>query len=149
MASGASGGDLLFHEVCGELGLAHQLYLPLPSDLFRNESVSPAGRFWEDEFDGLLKKCPQPSVLSTSAELPVWLSAKRDYTAWQRANLWLVYEALTVGAKNFTLLALWDGVKTEGIGGTYHMRVLAQQFGAALVTISLTDLVNTSLAALA
>jgi hypothetical protein len=81
MASGASGGDLLFHDVCGELGLTHRLYLPLPSDLFRNESVSPAGRFWEDEFDGLLKKSPSPSVLSTSTELPVWLSAKRDYTA--------------------------------------------------------------------
>jgi hypothetical protein len=39
---------------------------------------------------------------------------------------------------------LWDGVKTDGIGGTYHMRVLAQQYGAALVTVSLTDLVNTS-----
>lgn len=150
MASGASGGDLLFHDVCGELGLTHRLYLPLPSDLFRNESVSPAGRFWEDEFDGLLKKCPAPSVLSTSTELPTWLSVKKDYTAWQRANLWLIYEALAVGAMNFTLLALWDGVKTDGIGGTYHMRVLAQQYGAALVTVSLTDLVNTgSLGALA
>lgn len=144
IASGASGGDLLFHDVCGEIGLTHRLYLPLPSDLFRNESVSPAGRFWEDEFDGLLKKCPAPSVLSTSTELPTWLSVKKDYTAWQRANLWLIYEALAVGAKNFTLLALWDGVKTDGIGGTYHMRMVAQQYGAALVTVPMGDLINSS-----
>jgi tetratricopeptide (TPR) repeat protein len=142
IASGASGGDLLFHDVCGELGIEHRLYLPLPSDLFRNESVSPAGRFWEDEFDELLKKGPAPPLLSTSTELPVWLSVKKDYATWQRANLWLIHEALAVGAKNFTLLALWDGVKTEGLGGTYHMRTLAQQYGAALVTVSMTDLIK-------
>jgi hypothetical protein len=52
--------------------------------------------------------------------LPIWLSFKRDYTSWQRANLWLIYETLAVGAKNFTQLALWDGVKTDGLGGTPH-----------------------------
>ncbi len=45
IASGASGGDLLFHNVCEELHIEHHLYLPLPPDVFRNESVSPAGRF--------------------------------------------------------------------------------------------------------
>lgn len=142
IASGASGGDLLFHDVCGELGVEHRLYLPLPADLFRNQSVSPAGRFWEDEFDGLLKKYPMPPCLSTSTELPIWLSVKKDYTTWQRANLWLIHEALALGAKNFTLMALWDGIKTDALGGTYHMRIVAQQYGAALVTVSMTDLIN-------
>jgi len=44
ISQGASGRDLLFHDVCGELEAEHRLYLPLPSDPFRNESVSPAGR---------------------------------------------------------------------------------------------------------
>jgi hypothetical protein len=142
IASGASGGDLLFHAVCDELKIPHDLYLPLPPDLFRNESVSPAGRVWEDRFDELLKTSPSPPCLAASTELPLWLSARKDYTSWQRANLWLIHEALALNAKNFTLLALWDGVKTEGLGGTYHLRTVAQQYGAALVTIYTTDLLK-------
>jgi hypothetical protein len=143
IASGASGGDLLFHEVCEQLGIEHRLLLPLPPDRFRNESVSPAGRFWEDNFDTLLKNDPAPACLADSADLPIWLSMKTDYSTWQRANLWLLQEALSIGGKNLTLIALWDGVKTQGIGGTYHMRQVAQDCGAALVTIYTTDLLST------
>jgi hypothetical protein len=142
IASGASGGDLLFHAVCDELKIQHDLHLPLPPYLFRNESVSPAGRFWEDQFDQLLKTSASPPCLAASTELPLWLSTKKDYTSWQRANLWLIHEALALNANNFTLLALWDGVKTEGLGGTYHLRSIAQQYGAALVTIYTTDLLK-------
>ncbi len=140
IASGASGGDLLFHEVCDKLGIAHRLLLPLPPDRFRNESVSPAGPFWEDQFDELLKNNPDPTFLTESGNLPAWLSVKKDYSAWRRANLWILQEALAIGAKNITLLALWDGVKTEGMGGTYHMSMIAQSHGAALVTIYTSDL---------
>jgi hypothetical protein len=102
--------------------------------------VSPAGRHWEDRFDAVLRKDPAPSFLTDSADLPIWLSVKKDYSTWQRANLWLLQEAVAIGAKNLTLFALWDGVKTEGMGGTYHMRMIAQSCGAALVTIYTADL---------
>ena len=145
IASGASGGgDLLFHEVCEELKIDHRLYLPLPPDSFRNELVSPAGRFWEDRFDELLKKQPSPPVLAETAELPLWLSVKPGYTSWQRANLWLIQVVRALNASNFTLISLWDGVKTEGLGGTSHMRTVAQQCGAALVTIYIKDLLGPS-----
>lgn len=140
LASGANGGDLLFHDVCEQLGIEHRMLLPLPADQFRNESVSPGGRWWEDQFDKILQKGPSPPCLAETAELPLWLSAKKDYSTWQRANLWLLQEAITVGAKHLTLLSLWDGVKTEGLGGTYHMRAIAQEWGAALVTIYTSDL---------
>ena len=132
IASGANGGDLLFHDVCEQFGIKHRLFLPLPPDRFRNESVSPAGRFWEDKFDTLLKRILTPTYLTDSAELPLWLSMKTDYSTWQRANLWLLQEALAVGAKNLTLITLWDGVETKGIGGTYHMREAAQSYGAVV-----------------
>jgi hypothetical protein len=142
IASGASGGDLLFHDVCGELGIDHRLYIPLPSDTFRNESVLPAGRDWQDRFDKLCKQCQPLHVMATSADLPLWLAAKADYTCWQRANLWLIHESLALGAKSFTLLALWDGVKTEGLGGTFNMTAVAQQHGAAIVPIQIADLLK-------
>jgi hypothetical protein len=140
VASGANGGDLLFHDVCEQLAIGHRLLLPLPPDPFRNESVSPAGRWWEELFDRTLKSQPVPACLSDSEDLPIWLSAKKDYSAWQRANLWFLQEAIAIGAAHLTLIALWDGVKTEGIGGTYHMRAIAQDFGASLVTIYTKDL---------
>jgi tetratricopeptide (TPR) repeat protein len=142
IASAASGGDLLFHDVCEELDIEHRLLLPLAPDRFRTESVSPAGRFWEDQFDRLLRKFPAPPYLSNSDDLPIWLSMKTDYSTWQRVNLWLLQEAIALESKNLTLIALWDGAKTEGIGGTYHMRVTAQECGAALVTIYTTDLLS-------
>jgi hypothetical protein len=82
--------------------------------------------------------------MAASPDLPIWLSAKAGYTSWQRANLWLVHEALALGADHFTLLALWDGAKTDGLGGTSHTRMLAQQCGAAVVTIYTTELTNAS-----
>ena len=136
IASAASGGDLLFHEVCAELNIEHHVRLPLPPDTFRNESVSPAGQVWEDKFDTLLRKSSPVPCLARSETLPVWLAAKQDYTAWQRANLWLIHEALALGAESFTLLALWDGVPTTGLGGVYHMRTVAAQYGAAVLTIN-------------
>jgi tetratricopeptide (TPR) repeat protein len=143
IASGANGGDLLFHDVCTQLGITRRLLLPLPPDMFRNESVSPAGRWWEDLFDRMLKDQPVPPHLSASEDLPIWLSARTDYSSWQRANLWFLQEAIAVGAMHLTLIALWDGVKTEDIGGTYHMRTIAQESGASLVTIYTKDLVST------
>jgi hypothetical protein len=35
IAGGASGGDILFHEVCEELSIPSQLYLALPVDEFK------------------------------------------------------------------------------------------------------------------
>jgi hypothetical protein len=142
VASGAHGGDLLFHDICDELKIPHRLLLPLPPDTFRNESVAPAGPFWQDLFDRLLTVYPDPPALAKTSELPLWLSTRSTYTPWQRANLWLIEEALALEAQHFTLLALWDGVDTHGMGGTAHMRKVAQQYGAALVTVPTADLVK-------
>ncbi len=46
VAGGASGGDLLFHEVCAELGVATRLRLALPVEEFIATSVAPAGEGW-------------------------------------------------------------------------------------------------------
>jgi tetratricopeptide (TPR) repeat protein len=43
IAGAASGGDLLFHEVCAELGIPTHVYLALPDNKFINTSVAPAG----------------------------------------------------------------------------------------------------------
>jgi hypothetical protein len=142
IASGAHGGDLLFHEVCEQLQLEHRLYLPLPAATFRNESVAPAGQAWEERFDSLRAKYDSIPILSDSEQLPTWLTTIKDYTPWQRANLWLIHGALAMEPVEFTLLSLWDGVETQGKGGTAHMRKVAQDYGASLTTIFLKKLVT-------
>ena len=55
---------------------------------------------------------------STSEDLPFWLQS-RDYNVFQRHNLWMVFNALSVNARSLTLLALWDqGPADRGPGGT-------------------------------
>jgi hypothetical protein len=136
MSSAASGGDILSHEACAELGIKTILLLPLPADRFRSESVSPAGAGWEKRFDALLKGRGAPPCLATSDQLPTWLSGRQNYNSWQRANLWLLQEALTVGAESVSLLALWDGTKGDGPGGTEHMIRIAKDNNAATIILS-------------
>jgi hypothetical protein len=147
IASAANGSDILFHEVCDELGVTHRILLPLPVDLFRNESVSPAGPAWEERFDALLRRFPAPPFLANSEALPSWLGVQPKYNAWQRANLWIMQEALATGAAHLTLLALWDGTTGDGPGGTEHMIRVAKQSGAAVVILRTDQLFDRYLAA--
>jgi len=117
IAGGASGGDILFHEICVELGIPTRLFLALPKGQFIEESVRPAGGNWCERFDRLLEKLPQ-RVFAESQELPAWLAEKADYGIWQRNNLWMLYNALAQGGDDVTLIALWNGEKGDGPGGT-------------------------------
>src|SRR5271168_1626852 len=56
IAGGASGGDLLFHEVCAELGVPTRLRLALPADQFVQQSVAPAGKDWVLRFEKLVEQ---------------------------------------------------------------------------------------------
>jgi hypothetical protein len=140
IASAACGGDILFHEICAKMGIPHDVYLPLPLDRFRTESVSPAGKNWEERFDQLMRQFPSPHILSKTEDLPSWFSLRPNYNAWQRANLWLIQEALAVGGTNITLLALWDGKAGDGPGGTDHMIRVAANHGAATVILDTSKL---------
>ena len=117
IAGGACGGDMLFHEVCAALKIETRLLLALPAPEFCVASVAQGGSEWIERYHQLCQRVP-PRVLSESEQLPVWLRAKKDYSIWQRNNLWILFNALALNAENVTLLALWDGGKADGPGGT-------------------------------
>jgi hypothetical protein len=96
VAGGGSGGDILFHEVCAELGIKTKLYLALPRDQFVAESVAYAGPSWIDRFDELYRELPW-QVLSQTQELPNWMKKRKAYTIWERNNLWMLNQALENG----------------------------------------------------
>src|SRR4030095_10764244 len=111
IAGGASGSDILLHEVCVELGIPTRLYLALPREEYIVESVQSAGPKWVERFNRLYDKKEdgkEMRVLATSKDLPDWLTERADeYTIWQRNNLWMLHNALAEQEREVTLIALW------------------------------------------
>jgi len=133
----ASGADLLFHEVCAELGIPTTVVLAIPKDDFRRESVADVGSAWVERFNRLVA-AKQVIELSDDASLPPWAASIPDYGVFQRGNIWMIEHALLRPNADVTLLALWNGKRGDGPGGTADMIELAQRQGAK-VSVKNTD----------
>jgi len=133
-AGGASGGDILFHEVCRELGILTTVLLALPPMLFAAKSVADAGPQWMERFNELREQLPT-QTLSESEELPSWLARRSDYNIWQRNNLWTLLTGLARENADVTLIVLWDGKGGDGPGGTQDMVQIAASRGVKVVQL--------------
>ena len=120
VAGGASGGDLLFHEACGELGVATRLRLALPVNEFIAISVAPAGESWVERFHALMNRLGSENVGV--------MARTTEEDTWSQANLWMAEEAVALAPLR-TLLALWDGEGGDGPGGTEHLVSIAPGYG--------------------
>jgi hypothetical protein len=141
ISGGASGGDILFHEVCEELGIPSQMYLVLPKNDYIRDSVADGGPDWVERFNRLFNKL-QPKVISDSGQLPRWLRAKKDYSIWQRSNLWMLHNALYISQDHLTLIALWNGATGDGPGGTEDMVKRARNRGARFIHLDARKLIS-------
>lgn len=140
IAGGASGGDILFHEVCQELGIETRLYLAIPSNDYIVPSVDVPGHpEWIDRFRAIEGRCTCRTLSRTEA-LPKWLKGRNDYSIWQRNNLWTLHNALAFGAKHVTLIALWNGKTGDGPGGTQDMVSQAKGRGAKTLILNTKEL---------
>lgn len=145
-AGAASGGDILFLEVCDELGIPTRLYLAMPPAKYVNSSVSKAGPGWVERFWSLHNKHEKTKRLRILSDvenartnedyLPEWLQSKENYGIWQRNNLWMLFNAVAeacdekTGDPNLTLIALWDRAGGDGPGGTEDLVEKVQTLGA-------------------
>ena len=145
-AGAASGGDLLFQEVCAELGIPTRLYLAIPPAKYISSSVIKAGPGWVDRFWDVYNKHKAANQLRVLSEvedansdedyLPAWLRSKENYGIWQRNNLWMLFNAVAeacdekTGDPNLTLIALWDGAGGDGPGGTGDLVEKIKNLGA-------------------
>lgn len=141
IAGGACGSDIIFHELCEELGIKSRLYLLLPRDQYIAESVHFAGNHWVHRFDTLMGKLPVYTLLQHKA-LPKWLQKKPHYSIWERNNLWMLYSALVCGGPQLTIIAVWDGKKGDGPGGTEHLVQTAKQRGGKVEIIRIDEMIN-------
>jgi len=129
IAGGACGGDILFHEACAAAGIPGRLFLALPPDQFLVTSVQRGGPDWVERYRRLCDRLP-PRVLQGSEALPDWLAPRKGYDVWQRNNLWMMFNALATGARNLTLLTLYNpDIEADGAGGTAHLVGEAAKYG--------------------
>ena len=131
-APATPGANILFHEVCQELGLQSTLCLPVRRrDYARTAFGSLDG--WKSRFLALAQQRPVLE-LSGTVGLPSWLEAA-GIDQWERGNRWVLEHSLTRQAESVHLLALWDGTESRRSGDTDHMIALARQSGLIAVQI--------------
>ena len=132
LAGGASGGDLLFHECCEELGIPSRVLLPMSPHEFEATSVAPAGPAWVERFHALLKRAG-PDRIQVMKRGDGRIEGG-TVNIWQRANSWMIEEAVSIAAER-ALLALWDGKAGDGPGGTAHFLAMATQVGIGVLPV--------------
>jgi hypothetical protein len=126
IASGACGSDILFHELCLQLNIPTEIYLPYPAEEFKKGSVSFAGENWDNRFNKL------------ASSLPVHILDEKkntDMNVYEQTNEWMLHDTLRSGGNNMTLIAVWDGGGGDGKGGTAHMVNMAREKGAEVEVI--------------
>lgn len=152
MAGGACGGDILFHEVCAELGVPTELYLAMSSPAYiaasaRVDLANDSRQAWTERFEAIRSRtaatgrCFQLDEARKRherdfSELPSWLSHLPNYSIWERNNRWMMHSALVRGADRLTLLVLWDGMADAEAGDTQHMIDVAREAGSVVLHIN-------------
>jgi hypothetical protein len=72
--------------------------------------------------------------------LPGWLADKPNYGVWQRSNIRMLNNALSIGDTDTTLIAFWDGEGGDGPGGTEHMVRSVRERGARAIVLDTKQL---------
>jgi len=144
IAGGASGSDILFHEICASKDIKTQLYIVGSRDAYVTNSVNDGGPRWVERFDKLCRSLPTRVLgdSQSSVDLPRWLRPAKNYSVWERNNRWILNNALVHGASKTTLVALWDGERGDGPGGTGDMVETARARGAKVSILDAKPLAN-------
>ncbi len=128
LAAGSDGGDILFHEACARAGVATNVYLPVPEELFRSTSRFPPG--WLGRYLDVVAHRPM-HTMNPSPLVPSWLDLRPETSTWPRFNRWILHHA-KAATNRVTVLALWDGQPARGLGGVASMVDTAPRYGAAV-----------------
>lgn len=127
----ACGSDILFLELCESFEIHTEIYLALPKEEFKRQSVSYAGKQWDERFERLIQKTPVHIVSKHEDE---------NESVWEKANLAMLNRALKNGPQHMTMIAVWNGSIGDGKGGTEHMVKVSKAAGASVKIIDITKL---------
>jgi hypothetical protein len=122
-ASGARGGDILFHEICREAGIKTAIILPFPPERFVVKSVEGVPNSeWVDRFRALWRD-REHTLLNEVMDLP------ETDDAYSACNIRVLELAKDYGQVH--LIALWDGKCGDGPGGTADLVEQVKEVGDA------------------
>jgi hypothetical protein len=132
IASGARGGDILFHEACRLFGLETRMVLPFPPEDFIKTSVAGIpGANWEQRFWstwGALDAAHRDIV-----------QQRADNGAYALCNQRMLALAGEL-ASDILLIAYWDGAEGDGPGGTASLVENVKRVGGKVEIIDAKSL---------
>jgi hypothetical protein len=120
IAGAADGGDILFHEVCAELGIESEVCLALPPAEYVRTSVQAS---WVGRFHRLLQT--HPVVTLEPGPGDVWLRDHEWQLRWARER----------HPRRTVLVALLEDLEPEIQGGTSGMVRIALDSGVEVIRL--------------
>jgi len=122
IAGAADGGDILFHEVCEELGVESEVCLALPAPEYVCTSVQAS---WVGRFHHLLQTHPVVTLEFRPGAGDVWL----------QDHQWQLRRACERQPRHKVLVALLDDVEADIQGGTSGMVRIARESGVEVIRL--------------
>ena len=122
ITEGACGGDLLFAEAMLARGARLELRLPFDEATFLRKSVAfakapTAPDRWTESFRAA--RAHPGTRLTVMAD--ILGPTPEGVDPFERCNLWMLEDALAMGAGRLIFVCLWDGGGGDAPGGTQHM----------------------------
>ncbi|MCQ3936608.1 MAG: hypothetical protein DPW18_06130 [Chloroflexi bacterium] len=93
LAGLSAGSEIIFAELCTEMGLKVKVYLPMSDSSYVREFISPAGETWVDRF----YKIRNHPLVSEINQHEVLGAPKEGDNLYERNNRWALYSALGRG----------------------------------------------------
>jgi tetratricopeptide (TPR) repeat protein len=134
ICGGARGADILFAELCADLGAEVWLFIALPEGEFLEASVRLPDADWEQRFFALRDREP----VKTFQHLDRLKSPPKNSSIYSRNNLWMINTALVEAneSKNLYAVLVWDEKPTgDGPGGTSDFAARIKRLGGHLAPI--------------
>ncbi len=137
LAGLSAGSEIIFAEVCAEMGLEVKAFLPLSESAYVRNFVTPAGESWVDRFYKI-----RNHPLVDAIHQPEHVGPPKDGDdPYERNNRWALYAALgRAGMRNVRLIAVWTETGGEPRDRdarlVRHMIELTRDMGGAVEFIS-------------
>jgi tetratricopeptide (TPR) repeat protein len=137
LAGLSAGSEIIFAEVCVELGLEVKAYLPLAEAAYVREFVTPCGEAWVDRFYKISNHPLVDEIYQVESVGP----PRPGDDPHERNNRWALYSALgRAGMGNVRLIVVWNetggSLKDRDARLVRHMMELMRSMGGAVETIN-------------
>lgn len=134
----SAGSELIFAEICAEMGITVEAQFPMDESAYIREFISPCGEDWVARFYQI-RNHPLVNERYQSEHVG---EAKEWDDPYERNNRWALYCSLINGVDKMKLIAVWNGrggkMKDLDARLVKHMVELVRDTGGAM------EFINTS-----